>query len=382
MITKNYVYAALVGLAIGILATVCITHLSGHLRSPWVPAPGPVVPPSPPAPPKPPVPDWINKAPVEVGIQTKDGLAPVSLMGWRRDGGNVAIAKGMKTFTQAAPSLVEEQKLARGADTQKNILLYMAWQETGGWPKYVAQQIGDCVSFGHAHANDLLQAVSFRLGDSISALRETDTEFIYGEARKVGGMLGRRDGCYGSAAVKAMTQSGMVSRSMLGSNGKYSGQRAKQWGLTGPPGDFEKLAANYKLGNAANVTTWDELVAALHAGSPVTICTGQGFTLTRDNQGFCSPQGTWGHCMFIAGVRFDRPGACVVQSWGPDMPSGPTGLGQPPFSFWVDQSTIESILAEGDSWALSQTPDFGQSKRAARKRSLPKTWLPVVKRAA
>jgi hypothetical protein len=115
--------------------------------------------------------------------------------------------------------------------------------------------------------------------------------------------------------------------------------------------------------------TWDELVAALQSGYPVTICTAQGFNLTRDDQGYCRAQGTWGHCMLIAGVRFDnnRPGACIVQSWGPECPTGPTALGQPSFSFWAERPTIERILAEGDSWALSKSPGF-------EKRELPPTW--------
>jgi hypothetical protein len=71
--------------------------------------------------------------------------------------------------------------------------------------------------------------------------------------------------------------------------------------------------------------------------------------------------------MLLAGVRFDRPGACIIQSWGPDMPTGPTALGQPDFSFWVEQAVIEQILAEGDSWALSKAPSFV-------KRELPPAW--------
>ena len=71
--------------------------------------------------------------------------------------------------------------------------------------------------------------------------------------------------------------------------------------------------------------------------------------------------------MLIAGVRFDRPGACIIQSWGPGMPAGPTDLDQPDFSFWVDQVAVEQILGEGDSWALSKTPAFV-------KRELPPAW--------
>ncbi len=186
--------------------------------------------------------------------------------------------------------------------------------------------------------------------------RETDTEFIYGASRAVAGILGTGDGSYGAAAVKAMTTIGLVSRAMLGTDGTYSGDRAKEWGETGPPQSVELEAAPYKLGSAALVSTWDELVAAISNGYPVTICTSQGFTLTRDADGFCAASGTWGHCMLLAGVRFDRPGACIIQSWGPNVPDGPTALGQPDFSFWAEQDVITQILGEGDSWALSKRP--------------------------
>lgn len=217
--------------------------------------------------------------------------------------------------------------------------------------------VHNCVSFGHSHANDLLQCIEIGLGEPVS-FQETDTEFIYATSREVAGILGNQDGSYGSAAIKAMTTIGMVSRSMLGTDGAYSGQRAKDWGLHGAPASVKSEAAPFKLGGGALVSTWDELVAAIQNGYPVTICTGQGFTLVRDSEGFCTARGTWGHCMFIAGVRFDRPGACIIQSWGPDSPTGPTALDQPSFSFWADQAIIEKILGQGDSWALSKSPSF------------------------
>ena len=162
-----------------------------------------------------------------------------------------------------------------------------------------------------------------------------------------------------------MTTIGLVSREMLGTDGTYSGDRAKEWGETGPPTMSSSRRAPYKLGSAALVSTWDDLVAAITNGYPVTICTNQGFTLTRDSGGFCAASGTWGHCMLIAGVRFDRPGACIIQSWGPDVPSGPTALDQPDFSFWAEQDVIERILGEGDSWALSKAPCLRETRAAA-----------------
>ena len=102
-----------------------------------------------------------------------------------------------------------------------------------------------------------------RLGEP-AEFRETDTEFIYATSREVAGILGRGDGSYGAAAVKAMTTVGLVSREMLGDQGAYSGKRAKQWGLTGAPEEIKAKAAPFRLGSAALVSTWAELV-----GGPV-----------------------------------------------------------------------------------------------------------------
>jgi hypothetical protein len=285
-----------------------------------------------------------------------------SLCGWRGiDATQKVFAHQFFKLRQAAPYLFG------GPTPTDPVLLYKAWSDAlGKFPDYPAQQIGDCVSFGHGHGNDLLQCIEIGLGEAVE-YRETDTEFIYSASREIAGILGTGDGSYGAAAVKAMTTIGMVSREMLGTDGAYSGDRAKMWGKTGPPHDAELNAASYKVGSAALVSTWDDLVAALSNGYPVTICTDQGFTLERDPAGFCTASGTWGHCMLLAGVRFDRPGACIIQSWGPDMPTGPTVLGQPSFSFWVERNVIEQILAEGDSWALSKAPAF-------TKRDLPPAW--------
>ena len=95
------------------------------------------------------------------------------------------------------------------------------------------------------------------------------------------------------------------------------------------PADLEAKAKDHKVLTTSLVSTFAELQDALANGYPVTVCSNQGFTMTRDEQGFCSPSGTWGHCMCIGALRFDRPGACILQSWGRMKPSGPTDLDQP-----------------------------------------------------
>jgi hypothetical protein len=286
-----------------------------------------------------------------------------ALGGWLDGPERHQMARAFRPFAQAAPHLMTVP--APGTD----ILLYKALKEAAGgnYPDYPAQTIGDCVGQGHGHGNDLLQAVEISLGETTQVWQPTCTEFIYATSREVAGILGRQDGSYGSAAVKAMTTLGMVSRPMLGDHPDYDGNRAKQWGYSGAPADLKAKALAFKLGTAALVGTWDELVAALTNGYPVTICSNQGFTLDRDSQGFCRAKGSWGHCMMIGGVRFDRPGALIFQSWGSDTPSGPTALDQPSYSFWADRAVVERILSAGDSWAIGKTPAF-------LTRELPTRW--------
>ena len=142
-----------------------------------------------------------------------------SLCGWRGiDAIQQAFASQFPTLVQSAPHLMEAPpRPSRSCCTRRGGTC------SGNDPAYPAQQIGDCVSFGHGHGNDLLQCIEIGLGEP-AVFQETDTEFIYGTSREVAGILGRQDGSYGAAAVKAMTTIGMVSRKMLGTDGTYSGR--------------------------------------------------------------------------------------------------------------------------------------------------------------
>jgi len=282
-------------------------------------------------------------------------------------GGWLGIDQTQRRFAAQYPRLRDAAPQLCASEPTEPVLLYKAWRDVlGDHPPYPAQQIGDCVGFGHAHGADLLQCVEIALGEP-SEYREVSTEFVYATSREVGGLLGGGDGSYGSAAVKAMQSIGLVSREMAGERGTYSGSRARDWGRRGAPADLKAAAAEFKLGSAALVRTWSELVAAILNGYPVTICSNQGFALERDAQGFCRAWGVWAHCMLIGGLRFDRPGACVLQSWGPENPTGPTALDQPTFSFWADKPVVERILAQGDSWALAKAPNFVE-------RHMPSHW--------
>ncbi len=272
--------------------------------------------------------------------------------GWIRDPEEVArhLAELPRPlFCQAAPSL-------SGSGTDKTTLLYKAFQEVnnGSYIVYPAQTIGDCVSHGFGHGVDLLEAVQIAIGRKAATFEQTATEAIYGMARvNVGDERGSySDGAVGAWAAKAVSTIGTVDRDVVG---PYDGRRAKEWGARGVPAAIEAKAGQHKVKAVALVSTYEELEDAMANGYPVPVCSNQGFTLGRDADGFCRPQGVWGHCMLIVGVRAgDRPGACIFQSWGPEMPTGPLGLDQPPNSFWADRSVVASMLALQDSWAISE----------------------------
>ncbi|MCA1685769.1 MAG: hypothetical protein LC745_07225 [Planctomycetia bacterium] len=273
------------------------------------------------------------------------------LGGWRHDPAEVArTLAGMPRplFAASAPELART-----GAG--KTVLLYKAFKDVNGgkYVDYPAQTIGDCVSHGFGHGVDLLESVQISIGKKADEFKQTATEAIYGMARvDIGGEQGSySDGAVGAWAAKAVSTFGTVSRDLLGA---YDGRRAKDWGARGVPGDVKAKASAHKVRTTSLVTTFEELEDALSNGYPVTVCSDQGFTLVRDSDGFCRARGSWGHCMLIVGVRTDpRPGACIFQSWGSDVPSGPLALDQPPNSFWADRDVVESMLAMRDSWSLS-----------------------------
>jgi hypothetical protein len=285
---------------------------------------------------------------------------PAHLCGWVPDHPlRPMVARSIPDLKRAGPNLA--------ADRSKSVLLYKVWKILfGDYPDYPAQEIGDCESFGHGHAHDLLQAGEVYLGDlDSSAVGRTCTEAFYAAGREAGGMLGFGDGCYGSAMLKAATTIGVLRYGDLPAGQQvYSGRRAKQWGRMGLSSELKAIAAGRKL-QGAMLTSTDDMVAALQAGHPCTISTAHGFTMTRDQQGFCKLRGRWGHCMGVVAYRHDRPGFLVIQSWGPDQPTGPTDLDQPTWSFWCDEADMQTIIAEGDSDTLSATPGFAPRKLPA-----------------
>lgn len=240
-----------------------------------------------------------------------------------------------------------------------DILLYKAWKDVlGDYPKYVAQAIGDCTSWGAGHAVDLLEAVQIVIGKKAEAWKESCTEALYGAGREIANMLGGGDGCFGGALAKAVSQVGDIARDDVG---PYSGQRAKEWGRTGTPAAVKAKMKDHLVKDVALVKTFDELRAALGNGYPVTVASDQGFQMTRNDKGICEAHGSWSHQMMICGILYTGTSdecAVIANSWGDEAFSGPTPNDIPKFAFGARRRVVEGMLGGGDSWAFSNFNGF------------------------
>lgn len=237
------------------------------------------------------------------------------------------------------------------------------------------QGIGDCVSWGYAGGADALQCISIaetlqghgllnsqdKARDAyIQVFEELSTEAIYALMRcEVGKQWNSySDGAVGAWAAKASTLYGYISRKELERNnmpGKYDKNRAKQWGAKGLPDNLEPIAKKYPIKTVSLVKSFDEAAAAMiNYLQPTIVCSNRGFSMRRDAQGFCAPDGTWYHCMKFLGVRWDRPGLLCLQSWGPNSPTGPLMYNQPTNSFWVDAKVADYMLRQGDSFTIGR----------------------------
>jgi hypothetical protein len=103
------------------------------------------------------------------------------------------------------------------------------------------------------------------------------------------------------------------------------------------------------------VRSFEQARDAIVNGYPVAVCSNQGFSEQRDQDGFDKASGVWNHCMKFIGVKDDsRAGLLCMNSWGTGRVGGPTGqYSIPDSTFWVDAAVCNRMLGQGDSYALA-----------------------------
>jgi hypothetical protein len=174
------------------------------------------------------------------------------------------------------------------------------------------------------------------------------------------------DGSNGSWAARFVTTNGVASRGKYGPYdvSKYSESYCRELGRNGIQGELLAECNKNPVGSAALVQSADEAEKALRQAYPIAVCSNVGFAgqSSRDEDG-CLHESLkpWGHCMAILGVRAGGGKFFVMNSWGPTWVGGPTGPGNPPpGGFWVDRATIDKMMKQADSYAVSDAKGFPQ----------------------
>lgn len=263
----------------------------------------------------------------------------------------------------------------KGSGKGQTVLLYeIIKRVSGGSFPIRKQSVGDCVSQGAAYAVDAVKAVDIYIKKDFEEwVAETATEDIYAGSRvQIGGGRIRGDGSVGAWAAKYVNKYGALPRKKYGNVDlrKYSGSKARDWGRgsKGVPSSILKIAKEHPIQVVSRVDTYEQCRDLIANGYAVTIASMQGFSSTRDEDGFAKPKGSWAHQMSILGVddAYKRPGVLVQNSWGA-WNGGPKRHNQPTGSFWVDADVIEKkIFKQNDSWAYSSYVGFQPQKLNTR----------------
>lgn len=310
--------------------------------------------------PPPPPPVFPQDAGPVVGSAAGAEFVPAT--GWVPDPEAVAAV----VAAQAIPDF-KDTPAGKAVQGDDDVFLWRAVRKVNNraapwYPNVNQRDVGCCVGCGFKHCVDVLQAVQIEQGGRFD-FKLVSVEAIYGFSRvEVGGGRIRGDGSVGAWAFEAVKDRGNLP--MEGPLAEFSPDKARAWGRSGVPDNLEDAAREHVVKGGAKVTSADEAAKAIRQGYPIPVCSNRGFRMQRDRDGFCSPSGTWNHCMAIVGVRGGaRPGFFILNSWGDQAHSGAVWPEDAPVAgFWADWETVDRMLRQGDSFALSDVAGFPARK--------------------
>jgi hypothetical protein len=259
-----------------------------------------------------------------------------------------------------------EQSGAKAWDGVTNVSAWEVFRQvTGADLPAQNQPRGTCVGRGCSGAGNLLQTTLIARGSAFE-YKPLSHAWLYGGARARGGMLNSwEDGAIGRYAALWGKEKGVLFQSEavdpksgkadVNYYGKGSDDIAVQWGYYGPPSEHLDLAKDNPFKEVASCQSADDAASVISNFGVVTIASDQGFTMTRDADGFCAPKGTWFHQMYLAAVGNwnGRRGFGCGQSWGVNTPNGPKLVGCPDYVFGIDWNVADKMLKQRDSEAIS-----------------------------
>jgi hypothetical protein len=239
------------------------------------------------------------------------------------------------------------------------------WKAKADEPPYIPQVGNNCTSRGMADGVDLLQFMTIAdpppdATASIEFIRVC-VEATYAFGLFKAGMRGD-NGCFGGAVAEGAHEIGFVPYTEVDGIDEEDRTRLRAW-ANNPKAIVDKystIAAAFKVGSIARVTTYEECCAGIANRGIITAASNVGYVGTRDSKGIIRRRGSWAHQMFWGGViRSDGIESLVqYQSWGRMNPQGPQPFRLPSFAWRTVKEDVEAQLRENDCWLIRLFPGF------------------------
>lgn len=290
--------------------------------------------------------------------------------------------------TQAEPFIRQAGPDLFTADDNADVDLCAIYEGVAGrkWNSRNQNPRGFCVGFGNAKMATLSIAMMAAAGEISWPGADVAIEPVYGGmryeigAKEHGSNLNRGDdGGVGAWAAEWLLKYGVLLMQPYGSIDftNYNMARCSQYGSSGVPDELEPKAKEHPLQKAALCQSADDVWALIGQMHPVVHCSNQGFRMTRNSDGTCSPSGSWAHCSSWSGRFTLKSGKRTIRydnSWDGDE-NGNGYLGEPitvegqngPIhlngnQFLVQMETVDWIARDGGE-TYAMTGPLGFSKR-------------------
>jgi hypothetical protein len=286
------------------------------------------------------------------------------LQGWYKN--EIEVFKTMETLP--FPVVSDIYNPIKDSGRGKKRLLYEAVQNLLGTFLVQVQTIGDCTSFMFAHLCNTLKAIQAITTEMEEFTLEhlTSTEDVYAGSRiQIGnGACGYGDGSVGAWIAKYVSTYGTLCRKKYENIDLsiYDGNKARTWGQPGhgTPSILLPYAKEHTVKTVSQVGSYEEARDLLYNGHLIGVCSQQGFSDTRDKDGFATPQGDWSHAMAVLAIddEYRRPGVLIQNSWPINWITGPKRYNQPDGSFWCDADIFNAMVKMNDTFAYSAFEGF------------------------
>ncbi len=235
----------------------------------------------------------------------------------------------------------------------------------GCWPGS-AQTRGDCVS--HSTRNAGLTAVC---GDILSGKPDEASGKMEAQPEDLS-PTGARDGVFsteliywyrrhggdgwscGAASSVIKGESGLWVRKNYQDLGfdlsKYSGSTAGKYGRSTPPENITTIGRQHLIRTVTELSSFEQVRDFLANGYGISTCGGEGWSSTRDENGFSPRRGSWAHALAFIGAddrdvikqKYGEPLVLILNSWGNWNSGGTKVLGTewniPSGSYWAKWS--------------------------------------------